>query len=461
MRVFALHILMSQTLEFTDWLELDEGFGDWMKSGANAVGRGLNYGLEKIDALASKINQIAASVPEIHREIVLAHREMHQHPELEEVMQNKASILDLMRKLAQFDPKQLEAEGKVILSNKDAGQAIAAWERSAIPLAVELIVQFGEAIHIGKLIRAMPAYFGTMWEKFKQIKQAATAWQKAEAIIALVGAFLTFLHFAVTAAFLSGLPAKIAALLHQWVLGGELLAGAYIVWGVVILLAMAHGNTKSKLLKWLIGFILAIIDPSHGKINDVEKSPRFRKFFGMKPAPDAESPPPTPTQESTLYDLHQSAVDAFPRTTKRQHSVDTIKIVQMEWTPFLGTKTLFVKGLAQNVVHGTEYHPMIQFKNVKYHNDRDAGGLVEIVASDNKPYLLEKLSYNDVLVRCDCDDHKWRFCHYNHLDKSLYGRDRKKYESQGLWVANPLELPGLCKHLMKFSLALKDSGILV
>lgn len=446
---------MAETLEFENWLELDEGFGDWMKS----VGRGLNYGLEKIDNVTSWINKVAASAPDISREVVQAHREIHEHPELQEIMQNKASILDLARKLAAIDPKKLEAEGKVVLSNQDAGQAIAAWQRSSLPLAVELIVHFGEAIHIGKLIRAMPSYVGTIWEKFKQIKQAASVYQKAEAILALVGALMTFLHFVATSAFLSGLLAKVAALMHQWVLGGELLAGAYIVWGIVILLAMAHGNTKNRLLRWFIGFILSIIDPSHGKIADVEKSPRFRKFFGMKQPQN----PAEPTQESTLYDLHQSAVDAFPRTTKRQHATDPIKIAQMEWTPFLGTKTLFVKGLAQNVVHGTEYHPMIQFKNVKYHNDRDAGGLIEIVASDNKPYLLEKLGAagNDVLVRCDCGDFRYRFNYYDHIDHSLYGRKRKKYEGQGLWKANPLELPGLCKHLIKLSLSLKDAGILL
>jgi hypothetical protein len=167
--------------------------------------------------------------------------------------------------------------------------------------------------------------------------------------------------------------------------------------------------------------------------------------------------------ESTLLDLHQSAVAAFPKTGLRQHAIDTIKIVQMEWVPFLGTKTLFVKGLAQNTHHGTEYSPMIQFKNVKYHDARDVGGLVEIVASDNKPYLLEKLDAagNDCRIRCSCGDFGYRFNYYDHVDKSLYGRKRKKYEGQGLWKANPLELPGMCKHLMVLAKALQHAEILL
>jgi hypothetical protein len=452
---------MAEILEFADWLEIDEDFGDVMRAGVGAVGRGLNYGLQKVDQLTGWIDKVAASVPDIHREVVLAHREIREHPELEEVMQNKASIMDLMRKLAQVDPKKLEAEGKAILGNKDAGQAIAAWERSAIPLAVELIIQFGEAIHIGKLIRAMPSYFGTMWEKFNQIKQAATVWQKTEAILALVGAFLTFLHFAVTSAFLSGLMAKIAALLHQWMLGGKLLAGAYIVWGLVILLAMAHGNTKSRLLRWVIGFVLAIIDPSHGKIDDVKASPRFRKFFGMKPAEQpnqnpAEAQPQQTQQESTLQDLHQSAVDAFPRTTKRQHAVCPVRIVQMEWVPFIGVKTLYIKGLAQNSISGKEYNPQILFKNILYNTNADT----RIIASDGLMYEYKKPSVveNDVLVRCTCPDFRWRFAYYNHLDHSLHGRKPPKYNSLGVGPpANPLEMEGMCKHLMKLVTALRDA----
>jgi len=452
---------MAETLEFAEWLEMDEGFTDWMRSGGSAVGRGVWAGIGALDAVADKINQIAASVPEIGREVVTAHREINDHPELLEVMQNKASVMDLMRKLAAIDPKKLEAEGKVVLSNKDAGEAIAVWQRSSLPLAVELIVHFGEAIHIGKIIRALPTYFATIWEKFKEIKSAASIWAKAEAIIALVGALLAFLHFLATSAFLSGILAKIAALMHQWVLGGELLLGAYIAWGLVIFLAIAHGNAKNKLLRWIIGFVLALIDPSHGKIDDVKASPRFRKFFGMKPPPEPNQNPAEPQtqqkqQESTLYDLHQSAVDAFPRTTKRQHSIDPIKIVQMEWTPFVGVKTLFIKGLAQNSISGKEYNPQILFKNILYNTNADT----RIIASDGLMYEYKKPSVveNDVLVRCSCPDFRWRFAYYNHLDHSLHGRKPAKYNSLGIGPpANPLEMEGMCKHLMKLITALRDA----
>ena len=76
-------------------------------------------------------------------------------------------------------------------------------------------------------------------------------------------------------------------------------------------------------------------------------------------------------------------------------------------------------------------------------------------------YNFGKLSLenNDVLLRCNCNDFKWRFNFYDHIDKSLYGNKRKKYENLGGAPANPMKLPGMCKHIMKTAQALKDAGI--
>jgi len=164
--------------------------------------------------------------------------------------------------------------------------------------------------------------------------------------------------------------------------------------------------------------------------------------------------------ESSLNDLYDSAVAAFPHTTKRQYATDSIKIVQVQWIPFLGMKTLFVKGLAQN--EGREYNPIIVLKKVAYH-EAQGPGVVPLKASDGETYFLERLSGGDtdVLVRCSCGDFVWRFNYYNHLDKSLQGPKRKKYEAlYNPGSANPLQKEGLCKHLMKMAKVLKESEIL-
>ena len=159
--------------------------------------------------------------------------------------------------------------------------------------------------------------------------------------------------------------------------------------------------------------------------------------------------------ETSLGELHDSAVEAFPRTTMRQHATHPIVVTNLRWTPFVGMKTLFIKGLAQN--EGKEYNPIILFKRVNYDGDE-----VQIIASDDREYHFDKLSVEntDVLVRCNCPDFYWRFNYYDSLDKSLQGRKRVKYESKGIGPpANPLKMPGICKHLMKTVHVLGEAGI--
>lgn len=159
--------------------------------------------------------------------------------------------------------------------------------------------------------------------------------------------------------------------------------------------------------------------------------------------------------ESSLNDLYQSTVDAFPRTTKRQHAIDPVRIVELAWTPFLGMKTLFIKGTAES--GESEYTTLVLFKNVIYNQESN----VRIVANDGLVYEFQKPSFDDdVLVRCSCPDFRWRFAYYNHLDHSLYGKKPKRYVGLGFATANPLQMEGMCKHLIKTIKALKESGVI-
>lgn len=162
--------------------------------------------------------------------------------------------------------------------------------------------------------------------------------------------------------------------------------------------------------------------------------------------------------ESSLRELYDSAVEAFPNTTRRQHSTNTIVISHIDWTPFLGVKTLMVKAIAQN--EGKEYNPMIVLKSVRFHEAYDEPELVRIIDATEQTYYLEQLSYDEtpVLVRCNCGDFYWRFCHADHLSSDLYGRNRKKYEAiHNPGAANPDNAKGLCKHLMKLVKTLDET----
>jgi len=161
-------------------------------------------------------------------------------------------------------------------------------------------------------------------------------------------------------------------------------------------------------------------------------------------------------KESTLSELYQSAVKAFPETTKRQFAIHEVKITQLTWIPYKGMKTLFVKGIARN--QQREYNTIIVFKGVKY---LESGG-VQLIDNTKQKYFLEQLSLDDteVLTRCNCSDFRFRFGFYNSIDKSLFGKNFSKYESKGIrGPVNPSESPGICKHLMSLIKVLRESKI--
>lgn len=165
--------------------------------------------------------------------------------------------------------------------------------------------------------------------------------------------------------------------------------------------------------------------------------------------------------EVSLTQLYDNSVKAFPHTKKRQNSTDTIKIEHLDWIPFLGVKTLFVKGLAVN--EGKKYESIILFKGVKYALG-EGKKIIPIRTSTGKTVFIEQISAlkDDVAVRCSCKDFYWRFLHFNKPEKALFGRDRKKYEAiQNPGSSNPQELSGMCKHLMKMGKILREANLLI
>ncbi|NBT57592.1 hypothetical protein EBT16_02295 [bacterium] len=161
--------------------------------------------------------------------------------------------------------------------------------------------------------------------------------------------------------------------------------------------------------------------------------------------------------ESSLKDLYKSSEDAFPRTRMRQYATQPVRVEHLEWVPFLGVRTLFVKATVRN--EGRKHESIMLFKGVGYGDEK---GRIPLVDSSGRKVFLKRLSEaeDDVLVRCSCGDFFNRFNYYNSLDGSLFGRKRRKYEGKGLWEANPDGLPGMCKHLMKMAVVLKESGLL-
>lgn len=165
--------------------------------------------------------------------------------------------------------------------------------------------------------------------------------------------------------------------------------------------------------------------------------------------------------ETSISNLYKNTVEAFPKTTKRQYSTDTVLVEGLEWIPFLGMKTLFIKGLIRN--ESRKYESIILFKNVKF-KESEGRKLIKVKMSTGKEIFVEQIDSgkNDVLVNCQCKDFYWRFKHFNKTDKSLYGRDRTPYKAfLRPDTANPMEMAGMCKHLIKMAKIIKESNLLI
>lgn len=163
--------------------------------------------------------------------------------------------------------------------------------------------------------------------------------------------------------------------------------------------------------------------------------------------------------ESSLNDLYQKTVETYPKTGLRQHATQPIVITELQWIPYLGVKTLFIKGIAQS--EGKEYNPMILFKRVNY-NTKNITETIKLFANDGNFYKLEKLSLEntDVNLRCNCPDFYWRANYAHFLNDSLYGKKRTKYESKGIYPpVNPTNAPIICKHLIKMQEVLQKSNL--
>jgi hypothetical protein len=165
-------------------------------------------------------------------------------------------------------------------------------------------------------------------------------------------------------------------------------------------------------------------------------------------------------EASTYQDLENKTLAFIPPSRKRQHAVDPIQITQMKLVPYRNSGALQVEGLAQS--DGKKYDTIMLFSDVVY-EDGDQGDNVTFKGSDNQEYHIQpiQLSRNNVKVRCSCLDFRWRFALWNSKDGSLYGDPPGPYKKKtNRPPVNPQRVPALCKHLMKTTIALKQSGVL-
>jgi hypothetical protein len=163
--------------------------------------------------------------------------------------------------------------------------------------------------------------------------------------------------------------------------------------------------------------------------------------------------------ETTYQELEKQTWGFLPSSVKRQYAVDPIQITQLKLIPYINSNTLQVEAVASSA--GKKYDPVILFSGVVF-EDTDEGDNITFVGSDNDEYHISpiRLAENTVKVSCTCLDFRWRFALWNNKDGSLLGPPPGPYKKKtNRPPVNPKRVPGVCKHLMKTVIALKQSGI--
>lgn len=163
--------------------------------------------------------------------------------------------------------------------------------------------------------------------------------------------------------------------------------------------------------------------------------------------------------ETTYSELERNVMSFTPQSKKRQYVVTPVQIAQLTLIPYAQNGALETKALA----HGEtgHYEPQMVFSEVEY-QDEDTPENVTFMAPDGQDYHIIPidLAKNNVKVRCTCLDFRWRFAIYNEKGGSLYGPGPGVYQKRTQRPPNnPRGVPGLCKHLMKLVIELRNSQV--
>lgn len=174
-------------------------------------------------------------------------------------------------------------------------------------------------------------------------------------------------------------------------------------------------------------------------------------------------------EASTYQDLERRTIAGFPNTTKRQHVVQPLQVTRTEFVPFVPTgnlrcdATVVSNNPEQPTPGPITYYPQIMFSGIEF-QDENTPENVTLKTTSNKDVNVVPISLSDntVKVRCTCLDFYHRFAEYNFGDDSLYGKKPPPYQRKTTTRpdANPTKTPGVCKHVMKTILALRDAGLI-
>lgn len=162
-------------------------------------------------------------------------------------------------------------------------------------------------------------------------------------------------------------------------------------------------------------------------------------------------------EDATYPQLHQNIVRGFPETRKRQHATGEVNVTNVQYVPTAGG--LQVKSASRS--NGHNYAQVMIFSDV-VHNPPEGGAT--FTGTDGAEHTITpiKLPGSRVKVNCTCLDFHYRFAMWNFNDNALAGPKPPLYQRKttNRPPANPMQVPGICKHLIKLTDTLKQNGLI-
>jgi hypothetical protein len=146
---------------------------------------------------------------------------------------------------------------------------------------------------------------------------------------------------------------------------------------------------------------------------------------------------------------------------ERKTRANTVKLDNLTFIPMASNNKLKV-GSNTTSNNGHDYWSSIVFDNVTYLEAEDPSAF-SFTGSDNTEYFIEKLPKNaNVKVNCSCLDFHYRFAVWDNKFRALDGNPPPPYIKKGNRPpVNPMQSPGLCKHLIKLMDDLRSQHLFI
>lgn len=163
--------------------------------------------------------------------------------------------------------------------------------------------------------------------------------------------------------------------------------------------------------------------------------------------------------EAPYAELERNTMQFIPPSEKRQFAVNPIQIQKVELIPHAPSNALEARGAAMS--NNNQYQPIIFFLEVEY-QDEDTPENITFMGADGEEHHVAPISLrtNNCKVRCTCLDFRWRFAMHNQKTDTLHGPGPDLYQKvSNRPPNNPRGVAGLCKHLLKLAIELRNSGI--